>query len=265
MGPQLPGIQLRHHDFIVKDEDFGKAPRQRRQVAQVQMADRMALGGQILDRRLQRPLGRSPAKGQHPARIRAGGHFHQRQGVANAVQLGGPQVGHFLMVVGVVGNMARARGPFDPAEPMRQPGHAGNGPGPGQGVRVAAEGVEAVRVDVAVNRVVGQGVHVRQAPGFGRVGRIGVGQHDHRRHVGNGDARRLDHRVEGIAGAAGGEHRQGGFAVAAVQGQVQIRLLDLGRHAGGRPRTLHVDDNQRQFRRRGQAQSLGLQGHASMR
>src|ERR1022692_3178648 len=50
-----------------------------------------------------------------------------------------PQPDHLVVVVGVVGDVARAVGLLDPADPVLEPGRAGNRPRPGQGARVALE------------------------------------------------------------------------------------------------------------------------------
>src|SRR5690606_30041083 len=54
-------------------------------------------------------------------------------------------------------------------------------------------------------------------------------------------------------------------AVQPVQGEQQIRLLGLGRHAGRRSGPLHVDDHQRQLGHEGQRYRLRLQGDARPR
>ena len=50
--------------------------------------------------------------------------------------------------------------------------------------------------------------------------------------------------------------------MAAETGDVQIGLLDAGRHAGGRPAALHVHDHQRHFGHDRPAERLGLQGNS---
>ena len=65
--------------------------------------------------------------------------------------------------------------------------------------------------------------------------------------------------------AVGGDDRQRRLAVVAVHRHQQVGLLGLGRQAGGGPAALDVDDEQRQLEADGQADGLGLEGHARAR
>jgi len=48
--------------------------------------------------------------------------------------------------------------------------------------------------------------------------------------------------------------------VAAVDGDVQIGLLDVRRHSGRRPAALHVHDHERHFRHDRPAERFGFSG-----
>ena len=85
---------------------------------------------------------------------------------------------------------------------------------------------------------------------------------DDRRHVFYRDCECFDDRAEAIRRPDGGDHRNGAFAVAAIQHLQQIRLLGLGRQAGARPAALNVDDHQRQFRHDRQADGFALERDA---
>ncbi len=50
--------------------------------------------------------------------------------------------------------------------------------------------------------------------------------------------------------------------MASVDGHGEIGLFGLGWHTGRRPGALHVDDDERQFGRYGQADTLGLERQA---
>ena len=50
--------------------------------------------------------------------------------------------------------------------------------------------------------------------------------------------------------------------MAAEAGDVQVRLLDVRRHAGGRPAALHIDNDERHFRHHSPAERLSLERNA---
>ena len=64
-----------------------------------------------------------------------------------------------------------------------RPGVPGHGPRPGQRLRVAQVGLEALGVGAELHRELRQLVERRDLPGLGAVGQVAVGEHDHRHHV----------------------------------------------------------------------------------
>ncbi len=82
----------------------------------------------------------------------------------------------------------------------------------------------------------------------------------HRRLVVLGDVEGLDGDPEGVGHADRGQHRADGVAMRGEGGGKQVRLLALGRHAGGRSAALHVDADEGQFGHAGQTEQLGLEG-----
>ena len=97
---------------------------------------------------------------------------------------------------------------------------------------------------------------VRHPPRLRAVGQRAVGQQQHRRPVGHRDPRRLQRGVEAVGGRARGDDRQRRLAVAAEHRLQQVGLLGLGGQPGRRAAALHVDDQQRQLQRDGQADRL---------
>ena len=87
----------------------------------------------------------------------------------------------------------------------------------------------------------------------------------HRRHVAGGEAHRLDRHVEGVRRRAGRENHQRRVRIAPVDGEIEVRLLGLGRHAGRRPGTLGVDKDERQLGGNREAKRLGLECHTRAR
>jgi hypothetical protein len=172
----------------------------------------------------------------------------------DAGHLGGPQVDHPLVVGGVVGDVARAVLLLEAADAVLEAGGAGTAQGRARSLvaEVGPEGPGAV-----LGRVVGLGgegtsmsgrsVDVGEPPGLGAVGQVAVGEEEDRRPVLDGDADRLDGRLEAVRGRHGGHDGHGRLAVAAVHGVEEVGLLGLGGQSGRGSAALDVDDEQRQL------------------
>ena len=89
-----------------------------------------------------------------------------------------------------------------------------------------------------------------------------VAEQDHRGGELAGDVHRLDRGVEAVLNAARGDHHPGAVAMTAKGGDVEVGLLDVGRHPRGGTAALHINDHQRHLRHGGPADGLGLEGDA---
>src|SRR5439155_20796877 len=97
--------------------------------------------------------------------------------LGDARDLGCPQVGHALVVLGVVGDVAGDVGLLDAADPVGEARRARDGPGPGQRVGVAQVGHEpvvVVRLVCELHADVGQVGDVGQLPRLRPVGQVAV-------------------------------------------------------------------------------------------
>ncbi|SLE63556.1 Uncharacterised protein [Mycobacteroides abscessus subsp. massiliense] len=136
---------------------------------------------------------------------------------------------HHEVVVGrVIRDIARAVGLLQATDAVLQTRGSGNGELTGQRLRITV-----VRREILVRR--GEGVldrriacDIRDCPRLGAVGDRAVRQDHHRSPVGQCDPHGLDGDVEAVRGRTRGQHRDGGLAVAAVQGLQQVGLLGLG-------------------------------------
>jgi hypothetical protein len=114
------------------------------------------------------------------------------------------QLGHAVVVGGVVADVAAAILLLDPADAVLEPGRAGQRPGSRERVRVTQVGQEVAvrgvgwRTRTLEVRQVGQVVDLGQPPGLGRVGEVAVGQQHHRGAVGQRDAGGFDRGVEAV-------------------------------------------------------------------
>ena len=182
--------------------------------------------------------------------------------LGDAIDFGLAGVGHRLVAFGRIVEVAGAGVLLDPADPVGQARRARLDPRP-RALFVAGIGqqgaIGAVAFREVLHRELGIGADIGHRPRLGRVGNIAVGQQDHRGHVLRRDPHRLDRAIEGIAGAAGGDHRDRGIAVAAIDRLIKVALLGLGRQAGRRPAALRVDDYQGQLGHHRQAHRLGLE------
>ena len=89
-----------------------------------------------------------------------------------------------------------------------------------------------------------------------------IGKDDDRDAESAGDIDRFDGGVKAILDIGRRQDHSRRIAVTAKTSEVEVGLLDAGRHAGGGPAALHVNQHQRQFGHHGVAQSLGFQGNA---
>ena len=200
-------------------------------------------------------VGGAPADDQHLGAVLVV-DLGRRDVVGDAGDLGRPQAGHPLVVGAVVGDVARAVGLLQTADPVLQTGHAGRRPRSGQRLLVPDVGPEdlgAVGIGVVgcggeAGIDVGQVVEVGQPPRLGAVGQVAVGQQDHRCAVLDRQSDRLERRFEAVGGCLGRHDGQRRLAVTAVHGVEQVGLLGLGREPGGGAAALDVDDQQRAAR-----------------
>ena len=246
--PELTQIQLWDQHSREPIEDVAQVPGERVDVAEVAVRDRLALGLGHVDRGGAGAVGAAPAEDEQVAGLgpvdRLLGDVVGHQG---DLPLAG--VDHVLVVVGVVRHIAGAVLLLQTSDAVLQPDRAGDGPGPGQPfVTLVGQEVLVVfprtRVRDLELRQVGDR---RDPPRLRPVGDVAVGQQEHRGHEADGDPPSLLRNVEAIAGAAGGDHRHGALAVAAVEGLEQVGLLGLGRQPSGGAAALDIDDDHRQL------------------
>ena len=100
---------------------------------------------------------------------------------------------------------------------------------------------------------------VRDQPRLRAVRERGVREQVDRRAVLERDPGRLDHGVEALRRARGGDHRDGALAVAAEEHHQQVGLLGLRRHAGRGAGALDVEDQERQLEHHAETDHLGLE------
>jgi hypothetical protein len=86
-----------------------------------------------------------------------------------------------------------------------------------------------------------------------------IAQDQYRHVIFSRDIDGFDGDIETILNARRREHDAGRIAVAAKAGNVQVGLLDAGRHAGGRSAALNIANHQRDFRHDGPAERLGFE------
>ena len=204
-------------------------------------------------------------------------HDQQLAGRGAVLQLEGGQVagdarhllgalGDHQGVVGRIGGEHAVVVLLQTADAVLEALLAGQGPAAHQRLGVAFEGVELLafgqhavhegRLDLGVI------LHGGDAPGFGAVAQEAFGEEQDRGHVLQGDLGGLESCVEAVGRRVGGHDGHRAFAVAAVQGLVEVGLLRLGRQAGGGTAALDVHDDQRQLGHHRETHRLGLQGEA---
>ena len=104
--------------------------------------------------------------------------------------------------------------------------------------------------------------HRGNAPGLRAVAKEALGEQQDRGHVLEGDLGGLEGGVEAVRRRMGGHDGHRAFAVAPIEGLVEVGLLRLGGQAGGWAAALDVHDDQRQLGHHGEAHRLGFQGEA---
>ena len=245
-------------------DDLGQPGLERRQPAQVRVADQLALRRQLLLRLAERAVGAAPADHEHVAGLGAA-EVELADVLRDPRDLLGADVGLLLVVVRRVRDVAGQRVLLDAADPVLEAGRAGDHPGARERPRVALVDEVAVRVGAVHDVEPGQRREVGQRPRLAAVGDVAVAQQHHRHHVAGRDLHRLDRAVERVARRLGREHRHRRLAVAAVQRLQQIGLLGLGRQAGRRTAALDVEDHHRQLGHDAKADRLALERDARAR
>ena len=129
------------------------------------------------------------------------GDVLRRDVVGDAIDLGGTDLGHPVMIVTVIGNMTAVVILLDAADTMHQPGCAGNGPVPCQRLFVAQIGMEPFWVGAEIDREISDGVGVRNFPWLRRICEEAVGKQDNRRHVFRGQPHGFDRSFEAVTGS----------------------------------------------------------------
>ena len=233
------------------------------------LGDLVALRAHAVHRAVDRAPGRTPAEDEEVGVV-GPVDGDGRDVVGDPRHLGGADVDHVLVVVGVVAHVAGAVLLLDATDAVHQVGRAGQRPRAGQRVGIAEVGPEDLlaRGQRVVGRRgegggdVGQVGDIGEQPGLGAVGQVAVGQDDHRRAVLEGDPSGLDGREEAVARAVGRDDRQRRLAVTPVVGHQEVGRLGLRGQSGGGAAALHVDDQQRQLEAHRQPHRLGLEGDA---
>ena len=184
--------------------------------------------------------------------------------VGDLRHLGRPQVGHPLVVLGVVGDVAGDVLLLQATDPMFQARRTGNGPWTGQILvsQVTHEPIVVVdlRGEMRIDRR--QRRKIRQAPRLGRVPEEGVREDDHRRPVLDRDAHGFDGDVEAAGGRVRCHDRYRRLAVAAEHGRQEVGRLRFRGHARRWACPHDVDDDHRQLERHRQADGLLLEVQA---
>ena len=263
----LTEVELGHDDSRVPLQHLAEVRRQRVDVGEVDPGDLHARAACALHGGVDGRPRRAPTEHADVGVVDVADRNCGRDVVGDAGDLRGTQVDHPLVVLRRVVDVAATVFLLQTTDAVHQLGCAGNRPRAGQGLGVAqvrpelgrAVVVGVVHLGGERHRDVGQRGDVGQAPRLAAVGDVAVAEQDHRRAVLQRDARRLDCRVEAVRRAVRGDDRQWRLAVAAVDGDVEVGRLGLGRQTGGRAAALHVDEQERQLQRDGQAGGLALQ------
>ena len=159
----------------------------------------------------------TPAQDQD-LRLAAGIVYLQiRDRLGDGIDLCLAQTNHVVVVVGVVGDIARTVGLLQASDAVLKPGGSRNRPRPGKGLGISLVGPKlfgAVVVGVVGNcgevRIdCGQGLEVGQTPGLGAVGEVAVGQQEHRGAIRDRNAGRFDRGIETICGTLRRHDRHG--------------------------------------------------------
>jgi len=207
-----------------------------------------------------RAAGRTPADQQQRALGRPQ-HLRGWQRGGQRLQLPAPPGGHGAVQLRRAGRvpvfvMLQPAGDGITAAQDRRAGHHPAG--------CARDGRQVIGLVIGHGREVGrdvlaQALQVRLGKGFDAGGDGLVAQHEHRHVVLAGEVDGFNGGVEAVFDISRGQHHARGVPVAAKAGEVQIRLLDLRRQAGGRAAPLDVDHHQRHLGHDRPAQRFHLQ------
>ena len=214
---------------------------------EVRLRDLVAVAAHALDRRADRAVGRAPAEHE---RVGAVGVVDRELGdvVRDPGHLRRAQARHQVVVLGVVGDRAGHVGLLEPADPVLEPGRAGNRPRPRERLGVARVRHELALADRReLGRDVRQVLDLRDQPRLGAVREVGVREQVDGRAVLERDPRRLDRGVEALRRRRGREHRHRALGVAPEEHHQQVGLLRLRRHPRRGAGALDVEDQQRQL------------------
>jgi hypothetical protein len=183
--------------------------------------------------------------------------------LGDAVDLRLAQLGHVVVVVGVVGDVAGAVGLLEAADAVLEPGVPGMAHGRASVRSSRSKGRNSSPFGSA-NRTTfdrsGRSSTAGEAPRLGAVGEVAVGQQQNRGPVRERDPGRLHGRVEALAGVGGRDDRDGRLAVAAEHRLEEVGLLGLRRQTGGRTAALDVHDDERELHAHRETDGLALQG-----
>jgi len=244
-------------------EDLLEAVGQGMEMLQVECGERLAVFAGLLHGFLERALAGTPADEQHVAfagavNLRHGqflGEFAELVaplGVHLRVQLAGAGRMAQLVVLQAGDDRILATGDAGAGRNM-----AGDAVGGREIVRLVIGDRRKVRRDILADLL-----KVGTGKGLDARGDALVGEQHDGRGVFAGDIHGFDRRVEAILDAGRCEHHAGTVAMAAEDGDVQVALLDAGRHPRARAAALHVDDDDWHFRHAGPAERLGLERDA---
>src|SRR5215469_10884674 len=117
---QLASIHLWHENALVAAQQRSQVPRQRPQVAQVNVADICATSARARYRLMDRAIGRAPADDGEVAAGLTEGHPLLRDEIGDAVDLGLARLGHLLVIVWLVADVARLEAFLDAADAVRE-------------------------------------------------------------------------------------------------------------------------------------------------
>ena len=216
------------------------------------------------DRGADRTVGAAPADDQQVAFLIA---FDQGRGdvVGDAVHLGLPHPDHEFVILRIVADISGDVFFLQTADPVFQPRRSGNRPGAGERPFVPHIRLKTFGVCPEFRRDIGQGTDRRNHPGLGAVGKVSVGEDDHRGHVFDRNPDRLKSRQETVRRRARGDHGDRRLAVSSIQCLKEIGLLGLRGQPGARAPALNIADDQRKLEHHGEPHRLGFQSLEALR
>ena len=258
---QLAVVELGNEDLLEVREHRAQVARERVQVAEVEARDGEPVLLRGLDRGRDRAVRAAPADDQQVAAV-AAEELDRRDLVRDAGHLLGPQLHHPRVVRRVVRHVAGALGLRESPDAVLEARRARDRPRARERLGIARVRLEAFGLGRELDVAARKRRDVRNQPRLGAVREVAVREDDDGRHVAHRQLERLEDRVEAVARRRRGEHRQRALAVASVQREQQVPLLDLRRHAGRRAGPLDVDDHERKLGHHREAERLLLEDHA---